>query len=125
MENKTDRVVIKRLGKGKRTPEGDLKKSEVTVPGSPFEFLVYRRNPSYNRNEAAPGTVTVQKVLVLSLPGAPADAVQDGDIAYIPACTQTGGVALRARINKPRPYDDGIQCDLETGNQQTDTPAKP
>ena len=52
------------------------------------------------------------------------DGVEVGDIAYIPACPATGNKPLRARIDLPRPYPDGLQCDLESGNQQVDTPGQ-
>lgn len=84
----------------------------------PFTVLLYRRNPNYQRNELGPGTDTLSTLIVSFPENLPQVAwPRINDLVDLPACPQTGGVAVTARIQQTRGYESGWQCDLEVPGQ--------
>jgi len=72
------------------------------------------------REEGKPGDVTIEKRRVLRFMDAiAARAVQEGDIAIVPACEATGGQEMRATVLHLRLYSRSIQADLQTGDAKS------
>lgn len=98
---------------------GDYAEVEKPLAGSPFLARVYRAaQSSALRDEAAPGTATLDEMQRLSIAD-PACPVQVGDIAYLP---RLNGSYTRARIVRLRFYSDRMQYDLETGAEGKSAP---
>lgn len=85
---------------------------DVDIAGSPFQARVYRVPQKDTRqDDAAAGTTVVDRTQRLAIYN-PAAPVAEGCIALLPL---PGGSVQRAKVVRPRFYDDRIQCDLETG----------
>lgn len=85
---------------------------DVDIAGSPFLARVYRvPQKEVREDDAAPGTTTVDRTQRLSIYN-PAAPVAEDCIALLP---RLDGSVQRAKVVRPRYYDDRIQCDLETG----------
>ncbi len=85
---------------------------DTDIPGSPFQARSYRAAQSeIRREDAVPGTTVVDRMqrLALYVTGVKLPA---GCIALLPL---PDGSVQRAKVVRPRYYDDRIQCDLETG----------
>ena len=102
-----------------KTKQEDLSYTEVeqAIPGSPlggWPCRYYRKKQSFRgRDEAPPGTATIDSEQVLSVQVVGAD-IRDGDIALLPAHT-VSSKPERARVQRIRNYSGGVQCDIETG----------
>ena len=111
-------VEIKRAAK---TKQPDLSYTETfgPIPGSPaggWPCRYYRKKQNYrSRDEATPGTATIDTEQVLSVQAPGAD-IRTGDIVVLPAGT-VSSQAERALVRRTRSYVWGIQCDIETGAQ--------
>lgn len=111
-------VSIVRIGRVS-TPDLDYTEGDIPLL-TDITGYGYRRDYRRNRHEDPQGTGTVQDRIILSLPGLAEGAVLVGDIALLPACRLTNGVAQRAQVLQVRSYPTGLQCDIEMGAQQQD-----
>lgn len=117
-------IPVRVVREGNNFPDGyggNTAAGEQDIEGSPFDARLFRAGSGgFDREREDVGETTIEKRRVLTLldPVA-ARAIQEGDTFIIPACIATGGVETRATIKRIRHYARTVQCDLETGDAQT------
>ena len=116
------RVVREGAGSVRDGYGGYTEAGEVEIDGSPFDARLFRASDvGFSLDRHATGETLQEKRRVLTfLDPVTARAIREGNTAIVPPCVATGGKELRASVRRVKHFLRTVQCDLETGDAQTE-----